>query len=432
MALGQETLVPQIRALIGDMLAELGSPSGEYKFDDYLDAADSSPVIGPALEVISLMSLLYLGDYTHPDQVAQDFIRRNFEQMNGSILLSLEELVGSSFALGPGVAQWGIEPRDGDWCLIDLQILDPRTYIFKGSKGQISSVTYTGGANPVDIPYGGEEGRIVHIVSGRSLNFRNPWGRPALRRVMPAYRAWKILMSEMLIAGQRQATPIVVAYSDTAVEVPLLDATGQPLLDANGDEVTIRAPKALADQIENLDNHSYISTDLKNRIEALHAEVGGSFFFEGLKLLQQLQLLGLLMPESILTSTGVGDSNLNTGQRSTLGLIITSLVSQAKEKILDGPIRWLLTWNQGDQETFGDFVPPDDLKIDPLDLFNALNGAVSSGWFSAQDLAVLNRGRQIVGLPEAEATGVSLSRLIGGDRDYFGLGSNGSANSLAN
>ena len=383
--------------------------------------ATTSPVIGSALQVIALMAVEGLGDYTHPDENIQAFIRTNFEQMAGSLALSIEELM-SAYPLGYAVSQWGIEQRDGQWMLQDIQILHPADYHFEGKRGKIESIKWRGSGDEVAIPYGGEDGRVIHCVNARHLSFRSPTGIATLKRINAAWKAWKIVVGEMLVAAQRQATPILAGYSDSAVSVPLYGPDGRtPLVDeATGEPVVVPAPVALLEQLSNLDNRSVISTDLQNKIEAIASQVGGDFFFKALTYLQQLQLMGLIFPETILTSTGVGDSNLNKGQRTTLGQVIESLLSQIKESLIENCIRWLIYWNFGEQESYGSFVVPEDDDTNRIELFAALNNAVSSGWFSAADLEVLNKGRELVGLPAKEAIDAvpepaTMSRLFSSD-----------------
>jgi hypothetical protein len=420
-----DSLLPAIKRLISEMISEIGSEDGDA--ETYLTMAKTSPVIGAALQVITLMGVGMLGDYTHPDEEIQADMRGQFEQMQGSLALSIEELL-SCYPFGYSSSQWGVEEREGQIKLIDIQILDPTLYGFEGKRGRVDNVVYRGDREDVRIPYNGEEGRIIHAVNARHLSFRDPTGVAVLKRVKPSWEAWKIVIGEMLIAAQRQATPIVVGYSDSGATVPMLDARGEPLLDPDGNPVLIQAPTALLDQLESLENRSVISTDIKNKIDTLSQQTSGTFFFECLKLLQSLQLIGLIFPETILGATGIGDSNLNKGQRSTLGLVLESLTGQIKEQILNNPVRWLLTWNYGDRiDNYGSFPPPKQQDVDSVQLFNAINSAVGSGYFSGADLSVLNRGRELVGLSPVEEPTQSMGRLLtGAGLDYWRNG-NGTA-----
>ena len=392
----QDSLLPAVTRLLQDLLTVI-SDNREYSDEEYLECARKSPIVRPGLQALSLLVVNEFGDYTHPDEEIQDFIRKQFEQMRGSLALSIEELT-SFYALGRAVSQWGIENREGQWSLIDIQILDPENYEFMGRVGAIEKLrVYVGGVTGfVEVPFAGDDGRFLHLINGRNLAFRDPDGIPALDSVMAAWQAWKILLSEMVVAGQRQATPLLVGYAPTAVRVP----TGE--VDGSGNDVTVSAVEALLGQLELTDNRSVLSTDIENRIEAISSQAGAEFFVAALGYLQQIQLLGLCMPESILTATGVGDSNLNAGQRDTLAQLVASLANQIKEVLLEQVVRKLITWNYGDQDSYGEFPSPEVDSTDRIALLNALVNAVTQGVFSAADLDVINHARELAGLPDVD------------------------------
>jgi hypothetical protein len=426
-----DKLLPAIKSLIADLLAEVASDDTNT-IADYLDLAKTSPIVGSALQVITQLAVLQLGEYTHPDEEIQQFMRMNFERMRGSLALSLEELM-SVFPFGYAASQWGVDQAGGEYRLIDIQILNPADYSFEGKLGAIENVVVRGGTKDERIPYSGEDGRIIHVTNQRHLTFRDPFGVAALRRVMAAWKAWKIVIGEILVAAQRQATPILVGYSDSQITVPLLDAAGAPVLDAENNPVVIQAPTAMLAQLQSLDNRSVISTDITNRIEALQQQTNGTFLIELCRLLQQLQLMGLLFPESILTATGVGDSNLNTGHRSTLGLIINSLVGQIKEVILENPVRRLITWNKGDSVTdFGSFPEPESEETleQRSALLAALTNAVQQGFMSAADQRLVDRGYELLGMEPPETPVKAMGRLFGGSLDYWKLEGNGNGATL--
>jgi hypothetical protein len=426
-----DNLLPAIKSLIADLLAEVASDDTNT-IADYLDLAKTSPIVGSALQVITQLAVLQLGEYTHPDEEIQQFMRMNFERMRGSLALSLEELM-SVFPFGYAASQWGVDQAGGEYRLIDIQILNPADYSFEGKLGAIENVVVRGGTKDERIPYSGEDGRIIHVTNQRHLTFRDPFGVAALRRVMAAWKAWKIVIGEILVAAQRQATPILVGYSDSQITVPLLDAAGAPVLDAENNPVVIQAPTAMLAQLQSLDNRSVISTDITNRIEALQQQTNGTFLIELCRLLQQLQLMGLLFPESILTATGVGDSNLNTGHRSTLGLIINSLVGQIKEVILENPVRRLITWNKGDSVTdFGSFPEPESEETleQRSALLAALTNAVQQGFMSAADQRLVDRGYELLGMEPPETPIAAMGRLFGGSVDYWKMEGNGNGATL--
>lgn len=396
-----DLMVPAIREFVASMLTEL--PKDTESLDTYLAMSETDPVIGSALHYIALASTQGIGEYHHPDPEIEAGIRAQFQMMGGSLNLSFEELVASAYAIGYGVSQWGVQPGEGllqgKLQLIDIQIVNPRDYNFRGSVGAIQDIMYRSGSLVIPVPYSGPDGRICHVVNARHLAYRSPKGSAALKRCVGAWKAWKIIMGEMVVAAQRQATPILVGYSDSGVRVPLLDSLGQPLL-IDGAPQSVEAPTALLRQLETLDNRSVLSTDLRNRVEALHSEAGGMFFFEALKMLDQYKLRSLLVPATIFDAYGSGDSNLNKGQRHTLDLVISALVDQTKETILEGPIRFLIEQNHGPQETLGEFVVPeqDESSGDRAALLTAIQGAVVSGLLPAADPGITDRAYELIGV----------------------------------
>jgi hypothetical protein len=415
MASVQDQLLPAIRSLVADLLQEVPG-SDRANLNDYLSMAETSPIIGSALQYIGLAGSIGLGEFRHSDPEIQAGTRAQFEGMRGSLALSAEELVGASYGLGNGVASWGVEEFEGSLRLIDIAIVNPRDYSFKGRVGSVESVRYSGSTPAVDVPYGGAEGRIIHVINNRAMAFREPKGIPALKRCLAPWRAWKIVIGEMLVAAQRQATPIIVGYSDSGITVPLLNSAGQPLLNTDGSAQLIQAPAALLEQLKALDNRSVISTDIGNKIESLSQQSNGMFFFEALRYLQQLQLMGLLFPETILTATGVGDSNLNTGHRATLDIVVGALIAQLREAILEGPVRFLITANYGDQDSYGSFELPDPVATaqEKSALLDAIGRAVSTGLLPASDPSVQGRGYELAGLPAPESASLS-SRILPAD-----------------
>lgn len=388
-----------INELIDDMVRDIGRDD-LTPIHDYLEMLTTSPIIGAANEIIVLLGLGFWGDHAHPDEKIQAFIRQSFQQMNGSLLLSVSELM-SVKPLGYGTAEWSVADKPDGWMLDDIQILHPDYYTFQGNRGQgVTGIKYQASGDEIEIPYD----RLVHVVNQRHLSFRRPTGVADCKRAIAAHKAWKIIINEMLVAGQRQAVPIIVGYSESG-QVPLYGADGRsPLLDMDGNPVTLPATKAMLDQLENIENRAIVSTDIKNRIEALQQQTDGQFFFQALKMLQQMQLLAFLVPESVLAISGVGDSNLNKGHRTTLDSAIRATISQIKEEVLEKVVRPLIAWNFGEKATadLGEFQEPETENDDRVALLGALANAVekpNGTGFMPADLETINRARGLSGIP---------------------------------
>ncbi|HEY9646762.1 MAG TPA: hypothetical protein V6C88_10350 [Chroococcidiopsis sp.] len=383
-------LAPAIQLLAQQMLADV-TRIDSNPIDDYFLMLETSPVLGPALDVSVLLGLGMLGAYSNPNPDIGSWVQANFEQMAGSLNWSVSELLASD-AIGYGCSEWSARDQESEWRLDRIIALDPKKYVFQGNLGEIRNLKYQGETGDILIPYD----RVIHVVSRRWLSFGDPQGRARSKLAVAAWRAWKIVLTEALIAAQRQGTGLVVGYAPSEEKVP----TGE--LDSEGNPIQISAPEALLNQLESSENQTVIATDVKNKIEILSQQTNGQIFLDLLRYFQQLQLISFLVPETILTATGVGDSNLNTGQRAVLELVIASSLDQIKEALLEGPIRALITWNFGEQESYGSFAVPEQSSVDRVALLDALSRAIASGVFSLEDLDVINKARETVGLAPQE------------------------------
>ena len=398
-------LAPVVERFVFDIVQEFSNLDDEG-VDLYLEAVKTCPVLGSIIDVKNLIALQVLGEYTHPDPDIEDFIRGNFRNIDGSFQWSFAEMF---FAEAMGFSfleiEWG--KKDGLWQLFSLRGVDPRYYQFLGSQGRTVGIRYQSQKGQIDIPI--EKG--IHIVNKRYLTFGDPYGVATLKQAIAAWRAWKILMGQMLVAGQRQATGVIVGYAPSGDQVYKYDENGDIVTDSNGDPVTQPAPFALNEQLQGLENGSVISTDLQNRIELLNQQTDGQFFLQAIDLCERLMMLAFAFPNTLISTgnnsgrsgtAGSGDSNLNSGHRALIEITIKSMVGQISEEILEKIVRPLIFWNFGEQENYGEFKPKEVDSGDKLGLIQSLINAVQTGFFSAADEDVINKGRELMGLPKIE------------------------------
>jgi hypothetical protein len=396
-------IAPEVSRLVYDMISEI-SEITEDSISLRLSLLKENPILGTVLSVKTLLALKSLGEYTNPDKDIEAFIRENFRNMNGSFQWSFAEMYAAE-ALGYSFVERSVRSRGGQWVLESLRAVDPRHYKFigqGGKKGRVTGIRYKlPGTYGVDIPI--EKG--CHIVNSRELCYGDPYGVPNLARAMSATRAWKILMGQMLTAGQRQATGIIVGYAPSNQAVPLLKSDGTPMTDDAGDIVTIPAPDALGNQLINLENGSIISTDTQNKIEMLSQQTDGAFFFQAIALCERLMMLGMLFPNTLLStvdSTGgisSGDSNLNSGHMEIMRLLTESANRQIEEEIINKVVRPLVDWNFGMQLNYGKFQESEHDKESRLELLDILVRSINAQLISSEDQDAIDRARELAGLP---------------------------------
>jgi hypothetical protein len=379
-------LSPKVAELVADLLAEVDRED-PVPVADYIEMIQSSPIVGAAIELKALAGIEKLGTYSNPEQSYQDFILKCFEVMDGSLPLSVMELL-SVGPIGYATSEWAPIQRDKQWVLDRIQIIDPRRYTFRGKSGNIESVVYESDRGNIEIPYD----RVIHIVNQRHIAFGSVYGVAECKRGYTAYKAWKIALAAAIIAAKRRGEPILVGFADPGETV-------QIGTNADGSIASVSGTQALADSLKELENNSVAATSLANRIQTIEA-ADGALIMAVLGLLEKYQLLAFLVPESVLTATGVGDSNLNKGQRSTLDASIDAAMNQIKERIIEDVVRPLLIWEFGEGvEDFGEFVSPKAPEEGALETLRALTDAILNNIFSASDLDVINRLRELAGLP---------------------------------
>lgn len=396
----QGKLAPIIEDLVEDTIAELTNKDTE-DVALYLEMLQSNCILGSMLEIETLLAYKELGEYHHENEEIQTFVRRNFEQMKGSLGHSFAEMYECTKGLGYNCSEIATAQVEGQWTLDTLLAINPTLYKFQGKAGEITELLYKG-KNEVTIPYD----RVIHTVSGLGLSFSNPYGIATCKRALAPWRAWKIFNAQMLIAGQRNATPITVGYADSNDRVAILDSTGRPIVDrATGETSTIAAPQELANQLVKLENNSVITTDLKNKIEALNVQTDGSFFFSAIAICEEMMMKAFTFPNTVLSTAknGSGDSNLNEGHRTVWRLSIQGLVSQISEAMLEQLIRPLIFWNFGEQEDYGEFRKDIDDEGDRLQLLTILGQIMNGQALTQADIEWQNRLRELAGIPPIDS-----------------------------
>lgn len=392
-------LAPFIAEVTNNLLQEINSvQSEEPTFSEKIEMLQKSPILGTAADVTTLLAVQSFGKYEHPDPEIREWVLSNLANMTGSFKQAIGEQVSAKF-LKYAVSEWSVREEANEWLLDAIAILHPSYYTFRVQDRKLFDILERSGVGDVYIPMD----RLIVTINSPHLTFGNPSKAPSdCKRADTLYKAWKLVMSEMLVAAQRQAVPIVVGQTNPDSRVILYSKDGvTPLRDEDGRPVTISATQDLLNQLVELDNRAVISTDLEAKIFALSHQTDGRFFVEILNILERLQLLAFLFPETIFSvgEGGLGNAGLNAGHMTILDMGIDGVTDQIREQMIEKPIRSLITWNFGEQETYGHFQREEEETGDRVALLQAISSAVFQGSFSAADEAVINRMRDLAGIP---------------------------------
>ncbi len=394
----------QINRLTGDIMREIMAPRDKYKLDDYINMLEQDPTSKACVELKALRATITLGDYQHKDKDAQEWIKGNFDSMDGALAAGIGQLC-SAMPLGFAVAEINFTNkapgRYGEWRLESINILDPRRITFRGAAGRINEVVYRDGMGRKKyIPYK----KCLHVVNGLATTFNEPFGSAEARRAMPYYRAKQLMLAELTVAAKNQATGIITAFADSNDSVRLLGADGKPVKNPDGTDKIVSAQESLLYQLQGLENSSILVTDLKNRVAPMQLPSGENFFNINLQFLNRQILMSygvsaLMFDEG--SSGGLGNTGISQAHRSVLDSQIEAIVTQLRDKILENVVRPLLVYNFGSKyaQNLGSFsMQP---YTDPTLMMQKgqfLLQAITAGVIPASDITAINALREFAGI----------------------------------
>jgi hypothetical protein len=360
--------------------------------ETYERMVQTDETIAAGLEFVTLAAVSRLGEYVNEDRPdIQEFIRENFETMQGS----LSEAVGNMLAaLWAGFTVTEIVLREGGgWFWLEaLETLEPssvRLHVVDDGgprHGQVDKVyQWWGTAWQVEIP--GE--KVIHFCNRRlGVRAGNPYGTSRLKSV---YKWWALkdpMIAAWGLTMQRYGTPFT--FIETAG-----NGNDQILMP---DGAVVSRADYLTELIDSMGTGTgmVLSPGEKVTLAQLSRSVGDDF-----RALQdycnRVMLRGILVPILLLDNTDVGSYALGQKHFDLFLLGLQHLLLQVTEVLLEQLIRLLIELNFGPQEAWGYFqtapLEPEDLRI-WSDIYANL---ANTGFVSAEYLPDRNAVRDLFG-----------------------------------
>jgi hypothetical protein len=401
--LSTQILSPKVQALVNVWLGAIAIPD-KNPIQLYLDMVTTNPVASAANDLRVLLGLSMFGEYSHSDEKIQGEVRASINNMPGTWRNALAGMM-TYLAFGRSFTEKAYKIVNKKAELDRLQTLDPRRYVFEGSLGEITRVHYYG---MTDLYISYENG--IHFINQPHLALGgDPYGIAICKRAYPFVELARIIMAQVTISSKRQANKLLVGKTDTSNDsVTLPDSTtGQPILDeTTGEPRLFNQGYVLGKSLSEVENNSFLVVDINDQIEAISHETDGSFFINILSYLESMILLCWLVPRTITgtATNGTGDSNLNEGHREMLSLVNGSEMQYVGDTLTEELIRPMLEFNYGYLDDYGHFPLNKEDSADRVALLQVLTGAVERGSFSASDLAVINRMRQLADIEQIKAS----------------------------
>jgi len=384
-------LTPQVEKLVNRFLTIV--PTLREDIETYVEMLHN-PVVNTGVELRVLLTLWMMGDYSNPDRPdIEAYVRSQFAGMPTKFKAALRELEAYKLSFGNVFAEKIIKRN---YQLGGIQALDPRKFNYVGSYGQIDYARYRSAYGIIDIKY--SDG--IHLVNLPHLAIgRDPNGVSCLRLARPYVDGYKIAVACLAIAVQFNATPILVGTTDTYQTVNKLDDDGLEIL-VNNLPVPINKGTQMLENLEALKSSGVMAIGTTDKVEAIASETKGEVILSALQYFQRQILLSFLVPDTIMSvgGTGTGDSGLNAGHMQVLMMVVRESATELAESIIEDLVKPLIIYNFGVQDSYGSF--PIKQQLDPLMLTIAdtLVKLTQVGLLTADDLAVLAKARQTVGI----------------------------------
>lgn len=374
----------------------------KYTIDEYIKVLEADPLAYRCIEIKSLRAQNAFGKYTNSNNEIKDFINNQFEEMQGT----LRKLVGqlsSAMPLGFAIAEIIFD----EWKLIGFNILDPRRIRFRGSKGKIDQVVYKDGQKEIYIPYW----KCIHIINGDILSFneKKAYGEAECKKALAYIKLKQAMFADMGVSAKTLATGILFGQADSNQTVQPFDSNGKPINKAKS------AVDALADQLAQLENHSYIVTDKSNMVTALNVPAGEQFWNLG-QMLVKTEILRAFGINDLIFSEGsstLPTATLGELHFSVLDATIRNIIDQIRDQLIEKVIKTLVIWHFGKQKLYGSFEL--EVQQDPQQkamLFNNIVTAVSTQLLDPNDPEVINNVRKYLGLTPKDAQQIEYDNVI--------------------
>lgn len=444
------TAVPQ---LYGSLSRFVANPS-TVSVETYKRMLDTDEMIGAGIDFMNTCMIARFGDYTHPNEKVQKFVRRALEQMDGSWHENLDEMLSAEWS-GFSVTEqvWEFKHDfDGVPAFVPKKLVTypPLTLVFAVNRhGEVlpdgiyqyqrfhntffNSYVYGIRAGELDgfrpdlfaqigdYPYPIRiaadltyltvkipKDKVIHLRSSSTGKFDNPYGRSILRRV---YKNWVLkdaFLKMWIVSADRKGTPLLVGYAapnDTVLEEQRRDGL-------NNGPTPQRADVALANSMKTLHNSSFIVLPGKKsetyELEAIQSQGDMNVFKDGIDYFNKAIMRGLLIPPLVMNGgDGGGSYSLGQEHHKIFSKIIDGKLKVYKQAILDQFIRKIVAYNfpqnVWEKDGYGGFVLEEHDPELMERLANTYRTIAETGFMSPENQDDMDYVREKLGMPPGKA-----------------------------
>ena len=384
-------LAAKIQALANVAVTEIYS---EFSRDlpKFIRYIKKEPVTKACCELKALRAASLLGQFVHEDEKIQNFVRDNLDDIN---FMKIVGQLSSAMPLGFSCAEieFGLDwnGKGKKTIIKGIDVLDHKRISFRGNKGSIIEMTYVDITKKY-IPYT----KIIHLTNGLITDFDEAFGTPEIFAALPYITAKLSILNNMVVAGKNNATGIWIGKTtDRPIKIYDKDGKEQPK--------TSRSSVHLADQLSNLQNFSYLVTDIENDIMPTQIGDGSQFWIPALQYLDKMIMRSFNVPDLVFSEgTGILSKTATLAGKhlSVMDNTIKAMTQQLKFELIEKAIKPVIWANFGHQNSWGDFVVSKELdETQEATQLQNLMSAISYGILAGDDPDVQNQIRKMLSLP---------------------------------
>jgi hypothetical protein len=392
-------LTPKFDQLVAGYLATysvLNNKQGRDKIRSFQAMLIHDPMTRFCIEVTLLYMFSMLGEYRHSKTKIQKDVQNNISNCEGSWREILKRM-SSVFWYGYSWSEVAVTDTSTNRKILSaIQTLNPVKYDFDFSNGKQKVVYYGEKDLELDFNTG------IHLVVGTDINFDYLLGCGRAEAAIAFMEFQEVMLPVLAIAGQRQATPILVKKTDSGRDVILVNPqTGIPEIDPNtGKQIKIKNGWESIRQLEELGSAGVTVIDLEDDLFQIEPKIAEKFLMDLMKYLEQNRMLSFLVPATLgsFSGSGVGDSSLADVHLETFEMMVFSMLEFLCEQLIEQLFRPIIIYNHGVQDDYGYFEINMKNK-QSLEIAKIVIDAIAKGKGAFNDLETINKVRELLDIP---------------------------------
>lgn len=318
--------------------------SGARSYSKYREMFALDDVTSLAHKALSLLVVSMIGSYTSADQRAIDNVINSFayqgQNVNSKERIKIANVNQNSFFLecmsfypfGFAYAPLAYDTRGDEARLSRYMFLEQEHIRFEGTRRTIDKVWYLS----QEMKYTSK----LHLVNDSALSGYSPYGYAAAERAIRSWDLHKIFMDAYAIAGQQQATKLLIGKTATERDIEI----GQK---EDGTPITTKQGELMETALGSAGNSSYIVIGRDDEVEAIDQTTDPDWFLKGFYRGDATRFRSFGFPQTSFAGNegGKGDASLAENQQQMLLMFCEGLAKYLTTEFVAQGLDPMLSFN---------------------------------------------------------------------------------------